>query len=113
MSLIVHWIVATLTVLLTAYFVPGFRVSGLSGGLIAAAIIGLANLLIRPLLLLITLPINILTFGIFTWVVNAATLRLAAYISPGFYIEGWIPALVGAFLISLFSTILYAVLRRA
>ena len=112
MNLIVHWLVATLTVLLTAYFVPGFKVSGLSGALWASVVIGLANLLIRPILLLITLPINILTLGLFTWVVNAATLRLAAFLSPGFAIDGWIPALIGAFLVSLFSTILYAVLTR-
>lgn len=112
MNLIVQWLVATLTVLLTAYFVPGFKVSGLSGALIASIVIGLANLLIRPFLLFITLPINILTLGLFTWVVNAATLRLAAFFAPGFSIEGWIPALIGAFLVSLFSTILYAVFSR-
>jgi putative membrane protein len=113
MNLILQWLVATLTVLLTAYFVPGFKVSGLSGALVASVVIGLANLLIRPFLLFITLPINILTLGLFTWVVNAATLRLAAFFSPGFSINGWIPALVGAFLVSLFGTLLYAVFNRS
>ena len=112
MNPILQWLVATLTVLLTAYFVPGFKVSGLGGALIASVVIGLANLLIRPFLLFITLPINILTLGLFTWVVNAATLRLAAFFSPGFSIDGWIPALVGAFLVSLISTILYAIFAR-
>jgi len=110
--MLLHWLVATLTVLLTAYFVPGFLVSGLGGGLIAAGVIGLVNLLMRPFLLFITLPINILTLGLFTWVVNAAVLRLAAFLAPGFHIEGWIPALIGAFLVSLFSAILNALIGR-
>jgi putative membrane protein len=110
MGLLVQWLVATLTVLLTAYFVPGFRVSGLGGALVASIVIGLANLLVRPFLLFVTFPINLLTLGLFTWVVNAATLRLAAFFAPGFNIDGWIPALIGAFLVSLFSTVLYAIL---
>ncbi|MEO5668790.1 MAG: phage holin family protein [Bdellovibrionota bacterium] len=111
MNLLLQWLVATLTVLLTAYFVPGFVIAGLGAALVASAVIGLANLLIRPFLLFITLPINILTLGLFTWVVNAATLRLAAFFTPGFFIGGWMPALIGAFLVSLFSTLIYAVVR--
>lgn len=100
-------LISTFTLLGTAYLLPGFKISGPFAAVIAALVIGMANAIIRPILLLLTLPLNILTLGLFTWVVNAAVLKFCAALTPGFAIEGWGSAILGALLISVISTGLY------
>jgi len=107
MSAIASLIVAVLSLLGTAYFLPGFQVTGIGAATVAALVIGLANILVRPVLLLLTLPLNILTLGLFTWVVNAMVLKLCAALTPGFNIDGWGSALLGAILISVLSNGIY------
>ena len=91
--------------LATAYFLPGFRVGNFPSALIIAVILGLANILLRPLLMLITLPINILTLGLFTLVVNGMIIKFAAYLLPNFAVDGWSTAILGALLVTFFSMI--------
>lgn len=110
--MLIQWLLASITVILTAYFVPGFIVSGFLGALIASLVIGLMNALVRPVLLFITFPINFLTLGLFTWIVNAATLRIAAAFTPGFAIQGWKAAIIGALVIALITTLIDVLLRQ-
>lgn len=96
MKLLARWLVSALALMLVAYYVPGITVASFYSALIAALILGLINALIRPLLILFTLPINILTLGLFTLVINALMLWLASSIVKGFYVAGFWPAFWGA-----------------
>lgn len=93
--------------MLTAYLVRGFRVKSFGSALITAIVIGLANVIIWPLLIFLTLPINILTLGLFTFVVNGAVLRICAAILPGFAIETWGAAIFGSIVLSITGTLLH------
>jgi putative membrane protein len=97
---LVHWLLSALALLITAYVVPGFKVKSFKTALITCLVIGLANIIIRPILLFLTLPLNILTLGLFTFVVNAVILRICASILRDFSISGWFSAIVGAVVLS-------------
>jgi putative membrane protein len=100
MSLLIHWVVEALTLLAIPYVVPGFRVANLGTALVAAVILGLVNVIIRPILILLTLPINILTLGLFTLVINALLLKLVASMVSGFTIDGLWPAIFAGIILS-------------
>lgn len=106
LNTIVRWVLLALALILVAWIVPGINIAGFFAALIAAIVIGIVNVLIRPILLAITLPINILTLGIFTFVVNALLLWLVGAIVPGFEVAGFIPALLGSILLSILSVII-------
>lgn len=101
MNLILRWLLNALTLILIAYIVPGVGITGFYAALITALILGLINALVRPVLLFLTLPINILTLGLFTFVINALLFWFAASIVKGFEVDGFIPAFIGAFLLTL------------
>ena len=103
MYIILRWVINALALLVVANIVPGFHVSGLYAALIAALILGLVNAVIRPILLLLTLPINILTLGLFTFVVNALMIWLVATIVKGFEVQGFVPALLAALILFVIS----------
>lgn len=111
MKLIANWLVKALILLLTTYFVPGFRIDSLSAALIAVLVLGLFNILIKPLLLFLTLPINILTLGLFTFVVNALLLCLASAVVPGFRIDSFTVAIVAALVIALITGVFSLVFK--
>lgn len=95
-KLLLHWLLSALVVMLTAYFIPGFTVVNIGAGLLAAAVLGILNILVWPVLALLTLPLTIVTLGLFLFVVNAIVLKFGAALVPGFSIEGFLPALLGA-----------------
>ncbi|MEK6579745.1 MAG: phage holin family protein [Bdellovibrionota bacterium] len=99
-----HWVVSSVALLITANVVRGFKVKGFTSALVAAAVIGLANIVIWPFLIFLTLPINILTLGLFTFVVNGAVLKICAGILPGFEIDSWLSAIFGSIILSLIGT---------
>lgn len=101
------WIISSVAIYLTAVLTPGFTLKGFSSALVASVVIGLMNMTIRPILLILTLPINILTLGLFTIFVNAIVLRLAAGLLKGFDIKGWFPAIVGAIVLALVQAFLF------
>jgi putative membrane protein len=101
------WLLTSITFLITSYVVPGFNVSGLGAALWASAIVGLLNMFLRPILLLLTLPVNILTLGLFTFVVNAIVLKIAASMLSGFEITGWLSAILGAVILAIVQAIAY------
>ncbi|HEY6001114.1 MAG TPA: phage holin family protein [bacterium] len=85
---------------LAAQVVPGIRFDGAGALAGAALVLGIANAVVRPVLVVLTLPITILTLGLFLFVVNAATFALVALVVPGFHLEGFAPALLGSLLVS-------------
>ncbi len=99
-GLLVTWFVSAVAFLITAYFVPGFQVTGLLPALAAAAVLGLVNVLVRPLLVLLTLPVTFLTLGFFLLVINALCILLASAITPGFVVAGFGYAFIGAIVLS-------------
>jgi len=96
MKLLVNWLLATIAIMVTAYLVPGVVLSGFGAALVAALVLGLINALLRPVLIILTLPITILTLGLFTLVINALLVLLTSKIVPGFYVSGFLPALIFA-----------------
>ena len=96
MKLLLRWLVSAAALMLIAMYVPGIKVAGFYTALIAALIFGLINALIRPLALLLTLPVNLLTLGLFTFVINALMFWLASTVVKGFYVSGFWPAFWGA-----------------
>lgn len=114
-QLITRWGINAVSLWLIAYFSPqigmlyGFKVEGFETAVVAAGILALVNTLIRPLLLIFTLPVTVLTFGLFTFVINALMLMLTAYLVRGFETGGFVNALLGSVILSLLSTILNSI----
>jgi putative membrane protein len=108
LNLLVKWLVSAISLLVVAYFVPGFHVNGFTAALIAAVAVGFVNGTIGAILRFFTWPIRFLTLGLFTLVINAAMLSLVAYFmkGSGFEIDGFVAALMGAFVLAVVSTIL-------
>ena len=110
-GILIRWIVMTLAILFAAYIVNGIQVSGFLSALAAAAALGILNAVFRPLLIILTLPINILTLGLFTFLINALMLKLAAAVIPGFDVHGFWAAIFGSLLISIVSWLLNWLIR--
>jgi putative membrane protein len=98
-----RWLTLTGAILLASYLLDGIHVSGFASALGAAAILGILNAFFRPIALILTLPINILTLGLFTFVINAVMLKMASGVISGFDVRGFWPAVFGALIISLVS----------
>lgn len=107
---ILRWFVSGLAVLLTSKIVPGFRIESFMAACFAVVVIGLANAFVWPLLFILTLPINVLTLGFFTFVINGAVLKLCALLVPGFVIDSWFSAIFGSIVLSLVGMVLHYVL---
>lgn len=88
-QLLMNWLVAALAVGITAYLLPGVVVTGFFAALVTALVLGIINATLRPLIILLTLPLNILTLGLFTFVINAALVLLVGRIVPGFEVAGF------------------------
>lgn len=95
-----RWLVNALALLAAAALLTGVRIEGPLAGIVAAALLGIINVSIRPVLILVTLPINILTLGLFTFVVNALMLMLVAWLVPGFEIDGFWWSVLAALVLS-------------
>ena len=107
---LLRWLVSGVAVLLTSKIVKGFEVKGFVSALIAALLIGLANAVLWPILFFLTLPVNVLTLGLFTFVVNGAVIKIAAAFVPGFSVKTWMAAIFGSIVLSLTGLILHYVL---
>jgi len=108
---IAQWFLNALALYIVSQIVPGIRLNGFSAALIAVIVIGLVNTLIKPILFLLTLPITIVTFGLFSLVLNALMLLLAGSVVSGFRVEGFGAALIGSILLSIVSTLLHELIR--
>ena len=109
MKLLIGWLLNALALLAVAYLVPDIHVSSFTYALIAAAVIGLANMLIKPILLILTLPVTIITLGLFIFVINGLLFWLAGYLLQGFDVRTITAGIIGAIVYSIISWILSAI----
>ena len=101
--LLITTVVYAVLLLIVAKIVPGIEIDGVGSAFLAGLVMGVLNALLKPLMVVVSLPLVVLTLGLFVFVLNALLLKLAAAIVPGFSIRGFGPALVGALLLGIFS----------
>ncbi len=113
MNFIIRLLLNALALLLVSKFLRGIRVDDFTSAVLAALVIGILNALVRPILLLLTLPLNILTLGLFTFVINAAILWLTAIAVPGFGIDRFFPtAILAAVVLAVINMLIHLVVWR-
>ena len=110
-GLLIKWLCLTAAIMLTAYLIGGIQVAGFAHALGTAAVLGILNVSLRPFLFLLTLPITVLTLGLFTFILNALMLKIASFLIPGFSVTGFWSAVFGALVISAVNWILNALLQ--
>ncbi|HLE76996.1 MAG TPA: phage holin family protein [bacterium] len=110
-AFLIRWLFNAVAVYVAARIVPGVRTPDFVGAIVAALILGVVNAIIRPIVLLLTLPVNILTLGLFTLVINTLMLYLVAWIAPSYLqLSGFGAAFLGALLITIISAVLSRVI---
>jgi putative membrane protein len=102
-GIVIRWLILTFAIIVTSYLLDGIYVSGFISAFFAAAILSMLNAFFRPVLLILTLPINVLSLGFFTFVINALMLLMVSGVIPGFNVSGFWSAVFGSLLISLVS----------
>ena len=111
MKLIAKWLLAACALLLVAYIYPGVQLQGYGSALIAAAVIGLFNVLLRPVLVILTLPVTVITLGLFLFVINALLFWAASGLLDGFGVNGFWAAMLGSVIYSLLMLVVDAAIR--
>ena len=109
MVFLISWLITALAIAVTAYLLAGITVDSVFAALVAALVLGLINAFVRPLLLLLTLPLNILTLGLLTFAINALMVMLTAAIVPGFHVASFWWALLFSLIVSLITWALSAI----
>ena len=99
--MLLNWLLSALSLVIVAHVIPGFQISGFVAALIAAVVIGFVNSTLGLLLKIVTFPLSIVTLGIFWLIINALMLKVAAALVPGFRIQGFVAAFLGAIVLSL------------
>jgi putative membrane protein len=113
MKLIVRWVLLAAALLLVAHLYPGVQVQSFGSAMLAALVIGLFNALLRPLLVLLTLPVTLITLGLFLFVINALMFYAAAIVlGPGFNVSGFAAALIGSLIYSLCGMVIDVAMER-
>ena len=112
MKILVRWLLLAAALLLVAQLYSGVQVTGFGAAMIAALVLGLFNTLLRPLLVLLTLPVTLLTLGLFLFVINAVLFYLAASVLDGFHVAGFVAALIGSLLYSVCGLVIDAAMER-
>lgn len=102
---LLYWVASALALALTAWIVPGFRLKNFKSAMIASLVIGLVNICLRWILLFLTLPLTILTLGLFIFVVDAIILRVSAWFLDDFEITNWLSAILGAVILTFMSSL--------
>ncbi|MGN0018503.1 MAG: phage holin family protein [Candidatus Gastranaerophilaceae bacterium] len=106
LSIFLRWIIYSILIVLTAWIIPGIEVDNFFSAMLVCLVIGFINVFIRPLLETISLPVNFLTLGLFSLVINALLLMLAGAITPGFEVEGFFSAFFGAILLAILASVI-------
>ena len=112
MKLLVRWVLLAAALLLVAYVYDGVAITSFASALIAAFVLGLLNTIVRPLLVLLTLPVTLLTLGLFLFVINALMFWAAASLLPGFNVAGFTAALIGSVIYSLCGMVIDVAVER-
>lgn len=111
--LLIKWVVSAAAFLVLPYMIAGISVKSVGTALVLALLWGIVNVTIKPILLVLTLPINLLTFGIFTFIINGFLLWLLGGLIKGFEVHGFLAAVLGALVLSVVSSIMHWVYHRA
>ena len=104
-NIFLKWIIYALLIIFVSWIVPGIEVDNFISAMFVCIILALINTFIKPLIQLIALPVTVITLGLFSLVINALMLMLAGWIAPGFAVEGFLSALIGSILLSLFALV--------
>jgi putative membrane protein len=112
MKLILKWLLSAAALLAVAHFYPGVVVTSFTAALIAAFVIGLLNTIIRPIFVLLTLPLTVITLGLFLFVINALMFYMASGLLDGFKVKGFTAALIGSLLYSVAGMVIEAALEQ-
>lgn len=110
MRIIIKWLLSAVALLAVAYLYSGVQVNSFGSALIAAAVIGLLNMIVRPVLVVLTLPVTIVTLGLFLFVINALLFWAASGLLGGFQVAGFVAALIGSLIYSLLGLVIEAAL---
>lgn len=105
MAILINWIVSAMVVFSVAYILPGVHIADLTTAFVAALVLGIINAILKPVLLILTLPINILTLGLFTLIINAILILLVNIIVPGFKVDGFFWALIFGIALSISNSV--------
>ena len=105
-GIVIRWLITTLAILAVPYVISGVQVKGFFSALLAGAILGILNALVRPLLIILTLPLTIVTIGLFIFVINALLFQFAAALVPGMHVDSFWSALLASIIVSIVSWIL-------
>jgi putative membrane protein len=111
MHFLIRLVVNAVALMVVAYLLPGVSVTGFWGALIAAFVLGIVNAILRPILVILTLPIQILTLGLFTLIINAALFYWVGQWGLGLVVNGFVPAFWGAIILAIVSFVLSSLLR--
>src|SRR5438874_641239 len=109
MNLLINWLLSTLAIIITAYLLPGAHVRDVKTALLAALVLGIINAILKPILIILTLPINILTLGLFTFVINALIILLTADLVKEFHVDGFWWAMLFSIVLSIINAILHQI----
>ncbi|MDD2923915.1 phage holin family protein [Rhodoferax sp.] len=112
MKLIINWLLSAAALLCVAYVYPGVVVASFGSALMAAFFIGLFNMILRPVLVVLTLPVTVVTLGLFLFVINALMFWAAAGLLDGFYVRGFGAALLGSLIYSVLGVVIDSVIER-
>lgn len=105
-------LITAIAIFVVSYLLRGIQVDGIVAALIAALLLGLVNSFVRPFLVVFSIPLNIITLGLFTFIINAIMLLLTAWLVPGFVVSGFWTAVLGSILISIFTSLISAIFQR-
>ncbi len=111
MKLLLKWLIMAVSIVIAAYFIPGVRIGSFLSAVWVALFLGVVNVLVRPVLILITLPINILTLGLFTFVINAALILLASSVIKGFEVSGFWWAVLYSIVLSIVNYLINLIIQ--
>ena len=106
-SVLVNWVVSAMVIFSIAYILPGTTVVDFTAALVVALVLGIINALLKPILLILTLPINILTLGLFTFILNALLIILVSNVVSGFIVDGFLAALIFGIVLSVVNTVVH------
>lgn len=112
MEILINWLISAFAIIVSAYILPGVHVSGFTAALVAAVVLGIINAVIKPIILILTLPLTVLTLGLFTLVINAFVILLASSIVPGFRVDGFWWALIFSIVLSIVNSFLHQLRNR-
>lgn len=111
MNILINWLVSAVAIIISSYIIPGVHVADFLTALLVAVVLGIINAIIKPIILLFTLPINIMTLGIFSFIINALLIMLTGAMVKGFTVENFVSALLFSIVLSLVKIVLNTIVK--